>query len=112
MVNQVNKGNQQNVTYTNSKQQQLSVNKDNAATAVQNQPTASTKAAKDSVNLTPQAQQLRGLHEKAEQSSGFDSKKVSELKKVISEGNYQVNAEKLAEKIAGFEFDLYGKYND
>ena len=106
MVNQVNKGNQQNVTYTNSKQ--VNVNKDNSSTAVQNQATPTAKAATDSVNLTPQAQQLRGLHEKAEQSSGFDSKKVNELKKAISEGSYQVNAEKLAEKIAGFEFDLYG----
>ena len=104
MVNQVNKGNQQNVAYTNSKQ--LNVSKDNSTTPVQNQPAA--KAATDSVSLTPQAQQLRGLHEKAEQSQGFDSKKVNELKKAISEGNYQVNAEKLAEKIAGFEFDLYG----
>jgi len=107
MVNQVNKGNQQNVAYTNTKQQ-LNVNKDNAAPATQSQPTSLAKAATDSVNLTPQAQQLRGLHEKAEQSSGFDSKKVNELKKAISEGSYQVNAEKLAEKIAGFEFDLYG----
>jgi len=106
MVNQVNKGNQQNVAYTNSKQ--LNVSKDNSPTPVQNQPVATAKAATDSVSLTPQAQQLRGLHEKAEQSSGFDSKKVNELKKAISEGNYQVNAEKLAEKIAGFEFDLYG----
>lgn len=107
MVNQVNKGNQQtNVAYTNSKQ--VSVSKDNSTDATQNQPTAAAKAATDSVNLTPQAQQLRGLHEKAEQSPGFDSKKVNELKKAISEGNYQVNAEKLAEKIAGFEFDLYG----
>lgn len=106
MINQVNKGNQQNVAYTNSKQ--LNVSKDNSTTQVQNQPAATAKAATDSVSLTPQAQQLRGLHEKAEQSQGFDSKKVNELKKAISEGNYQVNAEKLAEKIAGFEFDLYG----
>ena len=106
MVNQVNKGNQQNVTYSNPKQ--LNANKDSTSTPVPNQSTTLTKAASDSVNLTPQAQQLRGLHEKAEQSPGFDSKKVNELKKVISEGSYQVNAEKLAEKIAGFEFDLYG----
>ncbi|SFC25283.1 flagellar biosynthesis anti-sigma factor FlgM [Pseudoalteromonas denitrificans] len=104
MVNQVNKGNQQNITYT--KQQQLNVNKDVAA--AQKQPATLAKTTTDSVNLTPQAQQLRGLHEKAEQSSGFDSKKVSELKKAISEGNYQLNAEKLAENIAKFEFDLYG----
>jgi len=107
MVNQVNKGNQQNVTYTDTKQQP-SITKDNAVTATQSQTTALAKAATDSVNLTPQAQQLRGLHEKAEQSPGFDSKKVNELKKAISEGSYQVDVEKLAEKIADFEFDLYG----
>ena len=48
MVNQVNKGNQQNVAYTNSKQ--LNVSKDNSTTPVQNQPAATAKAATDSVS--------------------------------------------------------------
>jgi len=60
------------------------------------------------VSLTPQARQLKSLQEKAEQSSGFDSNKVAELKKAISEGKYQIDAEKLAKNIAAFEFDVYG----
>ncbi len=107
MVNQVNKGQQQGINYANTAQKKLDVDKQTTAATSQNQ-TSSVKAATDSVSITPQAQQLKNLHEKAELTSGFDSKKVSELKKAISEGNYQVDAEKLARSISEFEFNLYG----
>jgi negative regulator of flagellin synthesis FlgM len=106
MVNQVNKGNQQASILANAKQQQVDLQKNEA-----NSPTTQTtapKVASDSVSLTPQAQQLKSLQDKAEQSSGFDSDKVAELKKAITEGKYQVDAEKLAENLANFEFEVYG----
>ncbi|MBE0379524.1 flagellar biosynthesis anti-sigma factor FlgM [Pseudoalteromonas prydzensis] len=104
MVSQVNKGQQQANVLTNAKQQKVDLQNNNANTAQANAP----KAAADSVSLTPQAQQLKSLQEKAQQSSGFDSTKVAELKKAISEGKYQIDAEKLAKNIAAFEFDVYG----
>lgn len=106
MVNQVNSGNQQPSALANAKQQKVDLQRDNANT--QAAQSATPKAASDSVSLTPQAQQLKTLQEKAQQSSGFDSNKVAELKKAITEGKYQIDSEKLAKNLADFEFDVYG----
>ncbi|MBB1351060.1 MULTISPECIES: flagellar biosynthesis anti-sigma factor FlgM [unclassified Pseudoalteromonas] len=106
MVNQVNGSNQQANALTNAKQQQVDLKKDNANTQAAQDP--SPKAASDSVSLTPQAQQLKTLQDKAQQSPGFDSDKVAELKKAITEGKYQVDSEKLAKNLADFEFNVYG----
>ncbi|NMP78303.1 flagellar biosynthesis anti-sigma factor FlgM [Pseudoalteromonas arctica] len=106
MVNQVNGSNQQANALTNAKQQQVDLKKDNVNTQATQTP--SPKAASDSVSLTPQAQQLKTLQDKAQQSSGFDSDKVAELKKAITEGKYQVDSEKLAKNLADFEFNVYG----
>lgn len=98
---------QSNSVLNNVKQQKADLQKAEANQA--NAPTkAPQKVATDSVSLTPQAQQLKGLQEKAQDAPAFDSKKVEELKKAISEGKYQVDAEKLAKNIAAFEFDVYG----
>jgi negative regulator of flagellin synthesis FlgM len=60
----------------------------------------------DSVSLTPQAKQLSELQKKANDAPVVDQKKVAELKKAISAGEYKVDPEKLAASIANFEFDL------
>lgn len=106
MVNNINQGSnsQANVRLENSKQQAT----DTANKQVQVN-TASTKAAGDSVSITPQAQQLKKLSEKAEQASGVDQKKVDELKKAIANGEYKIDAEKLAENINNLEFKLFGR---
>lgn len=75
------------------------------AKAQQAQPQAAAKSVVDSVNITPQARQL---HSKAAAADSFDSEKVDKLKKAIASGQYQVNYDKLAEKLSQFEFDLYG----
>jgi len=106
MVNNIKGQSQTNTTLGNVKQQQAELQKSDANNAATLK--APQKAAADSVSLTPQAQQLKSLQDKAQQQPGFDSKKVEELKKAISEGKYQVDAEKLAKNIAAFEFDVYG----
>ncbi len=109
MVNHINKS-QQGGVYNNPKQQVEAKRSEAQQAQTQTaQVAAQTKSAADSVSLTPQAQQLKTLHAKSQQSSGFDEKKVNELKKAIAEGKYQVDAEKLAKNIAAFEFDLYGR---
>ncbi|GAA60083.1 negative regulator of flagellin synthesis FlgM [Pseudoalteromonas sp. BSi20652] len=105
MVNQINGSNQQANALTNAKQQ-VDIKKDNANT--QAAQSATPKAASDSVSLTPQAKQLKTLQDKAQQSSGFDSDKIAELKKAITEGKYQIDSEKLAKNLADFEFNVYG----
>jgi len=63
-------------------------------------------AGKDSVSLTPQAQQLNELRKKANDAPAVDQKKIEQLKKAIADGDYKVNPEKLAASIANFEFKL------
>ena len=61
---------------------------------------------RDSVSLTPQAQQLNELRKKSSEAPAVDQKKIDQLKKAIADGNYRVNPEKLAASIADFEFKL------
>jgi negative regulator of flagellin synthesis FlgM len=63
-------------------------------------------ASRDSVSLTPQAQQLSQLQKKAEDAPAVNQKKIDKLKKAIESGEYKINPEKLAASIAKFEFDL------
>ncbi|MBU2891877.1 flagellar biosynthesis anti-sigma factor FlgM [Colwellia sp. D2M02] len=60
----------------------------------------------DSVSITPQAKQLHELQKKASDGPAVDQKKIDELKKAISSGEYKVDPEKLAASIAKFEFEL------
>ena len=60
----------------------------------------------DSVSITPQAKQLSELQKKANEAPMVDQKKVEELKKAITSGDYKVDPQKLAENIANFEFDF------
>lgn len=63
-------------------------------------------AGQDSVSITPQAKQLNELQKKAADGPSINQKKVDELKKAISAGDYKINPEKLAASIANFEFKL------
>jgi negative regulator of flagellin synthesis FlgM len=65
-------------------------------------------ARQDSVSLTPQAKQLSELQKKASEGPAVDQKKIDELKKAISSGDYKIDPERLAANIAGFEFGLSG----
>ncbi|MBD1582979.1 flagellar biosynthesis anti-sigma factor FlgM [Pseudoalteromonas sp. S16_S37] len=107
MVNNVKGQPQSNSVLNNIKQQkaELQRNDANASSAPTKAP---QKTASDSVSLTPQARQLKSLQDKAQEAPAFNSDKVAELKKAISEGKYQIDAEKLAKNIAAFEFDMYG----
>lgn len=62
--------------------------------------------ARDSVSLTPQAQQFKELQKKAADAPAIDQKKVAELKKAIESGEYKVDAQKLMKNMLAYEFDL------
>ena len=75
--------------------------------AVQSTNVESAKTARqDSVSLTPQAKQLTELQKKATDAPILNEKKIEQLKKAISSGEYQINPEKLAKNIASFEFNI------
>ncbi len=83
----------------------------------QNQATQQHAAAKadaasvprqDSVSLTQSAQQLNQVQKRSAEAP-IDQEKVEKLKKAIENGEYRINAEALASKIASMESDLFGK---
>jgi len=83
---------------------QTQVKQDAAQTANNN---AQVKhVARDSVSLTPQAQQLKEMQKKSADAPAVDQKKIDELKKAISSGEYKVDAEKLMKNMLSYEFDL------
>lgn len=106
MVNNIkNDGVSSNALYQ-SKNQKLEQAKQDSVQQSNSQASSSKAAEKDSVALTPQAKQLKELQKKISESEGFDRKKVEDIKKAISEGNYKIDYDKLASKLAAFEFDL------
>ena len=106
MVNPLNNGGATpaNVRLDATKQATEQATKQAQTTGVNN-----ARAATDSVTITSQANQLKSLSQKAESASGIDEKKVNELKRAIANGEYKVDAEKLAENISNLEFGLFGR---
>lgn len=84
--------------------QQVQVKQQATQNAVGSEQAKST--GKDSVSLTPQAQQLNELQKKTNEAPAIDQKRIDQLKKAIADGDYKVNPEKLAASIANFEFKL------
>ncbi|PKI14785.1 flagellar biosynthesis anti-sigma factor FlgM [Colwellia sp. 12G3] len=97
-INNLNASNQVKHTQQNQIKQQ------SAQTASSNAQVKSS--GQDSVSITPQAKQLNELQKKAADAPVINQKKIDELKKAISAGEYKVNPEKLAANIANFEFKL------
>jgi len=97
-INNLNSNNQVQKTQQNQVKQQ-SAQTSSSNTQVKN-------AAQDSVSITPQAKQLNELQKKAADAPVVNQKKIDELKKAISAGDYKVDPEKLAASIANFEFKL------
>lgn len=103
-INFNNLQNRQVDTLKSEQREQIKQQENNARQATAQQDSPKTK--QDSVSITPQAQQFTKLQQKASNSSDVDHGKVSQIKKAISEGKYQIDIERLAEKLASFESDL------
>jgi len=101
----ININNLNNNGQVNRNIQQQTDTKNQAAKSATTQ-SQSTKVAQDSVSLTPQAKQLNEIQKKNSDTAEVNQKKVEQLKKAIQSGAYKVDAEKLAESIIKFEFDL------
>jgi negative regulator of flagellin synthesis FlgM len=87
-------------------QQQQALNNGNAQKGnAQNAATAGVRL--DSVSLTSSAQQLTQVQKKGVEAP-VNQEKVDKLKKAIQRGEYQVNPEALAQKIAALESEIFG----
>lgn len=99
-----------NLTNLNNRNQQIEQAKSaqqrprvsNEANAASKSPTS----AADSVNITQQAKSLTAMEQNLAQGTPVNETKVANLKKAIADGNYSVNPERLAKKMANFESQL------
>jgi len=53
----------------------------------------------DSVMLSPEAQALKRLEAQINASPDIDSTRVAAIKRAIAEGNFEINVERIAEKM-------------
>ena len=88
------------------------VSQQNQTQQAQQQATAKTATAapaprQDSVSLTQSAQQLNQVQKNGTEAP-VNQEKVDRLKKAIQSGDYQINPEVLASKIAKAEAEIFG----
>lgn len=64
---------------------------------------ANVKNAGESVHLSSEAQQLKGITDKLRDLPTVNSARVAELKQAIADGSYSVDSNRLASKLLDFE---------
>lgn len=79
----------------------LNSSTDNSGQANSATPIASN--ATDTVSLTQQAKELRMIEQAVNEETGVDSEKVESLKFEIDTGRYDINSQRVAEKLLAFE---------
>ncbi|HFC53539.1 MAG TPA: flagellar biosynthesis anti-sigma factor FlgM [Gammaproteobacteria bacterium] len=78
----------------------VGVERDGSATL---QRSSSTTAAQDGVTLTSTAARLRSLENTISSLPVVDSRRVAEIKQTIDEGSYEINPQRIAEKMLDME---------
>ncbi|MFT5172608.1 MAG: negative regulator of flagellin synthesis FlgM [Gammaproteobacteria bacterium] len=67
---------------------------------------AAPEAATDLLNLTGRAKKMQALEHDLAKSPEFDAARVSELKDAIASGQYEINAERIADRLLTMEAKL------
>jgi negative regulator of flagellin synthesis FlgM len=75
--------------------------------ATTSKATATAAPRQDSVSLTQSAQQLNQVQKKSTEAP-VNQEKVDKLKKAIQSGEYKVDPQSLAKKIARLETEMFG----
>lgn len=108
-INNVNHGGQKpQLDSQKLSQQQQAQNQAAAQSGAQKAQAAASAPRQDSVSLTQSAQQLGNVQKKSNDAP-VNQEKVDRLKKAILSGEYKVNPEALAQKIAKLEMEMFAK---
>ena len=95
------------ITNINSNRAQLSSNQSSSIKsrneAKQSNNDESSSSAGDRVTLTNTASRLQNLEQQLNNSSSVDSARVAKVQNAISNGDYNVNADSIADKMLAFE---------
>lgn len=105
-INNVNNSNNAQLDASKLAQQQVQ-NQSGSAAKQAADIQAAMPAKTDSVSLTASAQQLADVQKKGAEAP-VNQEKVERLKKAIADGDYKVNPEVLAKKIAVLESQILG----
>ena len=65
----------------------------------QAEPVENNDAGRDSVQLSPEAQALKRLEAQINASPDIDIGRVAAIKRAIAEGNFEINVERIAERM-------------
>ncbi len=60
----------------------------------------------DQVSLTDTAALLQALDGQIQESSGIDTQRVQEIRQALAEGRYDIDPERVAEKMIALEWNL------
>ena len=100
-INKLNPGNTQGVDGKRAERQ------DSSATPASNNAAARANEAK--VEVSNEARTVQGILNNLAKTPDIDNAKVSRVKNAIDEGRYQVDSERLADKIIAREQELKDK---
>lgn len=95
------------ITSINSNRSQLSSNQSSAVKsrneAKQGNNSENASSAGDRVTLTNTASRLKDIEQQLSSTSSIDSERVAEVQSAISNGDYTVDADRIADKMLAFE---------
>lgn len=95
------------ITHINSNRAQLSSNQtsstDSRNEATKDKRNESSSASADRETLTNTASFLKDIKQQLNNTSSVDSARVAEVQNAISNGDYTVNTDRIADKMLSFE---------
>jgi len=95
------------ITNINSNRSQLSSNQSSSVKsrneAKQENQSATSSSMGDRVTLTNTASRLQNIEQQLSNASSIDSAHVAEVQSAISNGDYNVDADRIADKMLAFE---------
>ena len=95
------------ITNINSNRSQLSSNQSSSVKgrneAKQDNQSATWSTEGDRVTLTNTASRLQNIEQQLNGASSIDSARVAEVQSAISNGDYNVDADRIADKMLAFE---------